>query len=323
MGWGDRFISHLFVTIYWDEVARSLRRAYPCLWKKRCVPDDISEKMTAVDGTGAELQDGIARIEFVDGAVVLKDQMKEYADRGHELDDVSFLDYFLETYHGKDLPDDGNDGVGNRPRSERVPYLEGSGRKGCRVVRQDGHETVPRFVGSWFPRDTPATREYYCANMLALLCPWRGLDDLKPDADETFADVFERFMACADDRVKNIIENAKYFHECSDGARLRKPSDMIPAGGGVLELEDRAPEDFSFDPDLSPLTMEDVAIARAGRWNPDDMMYGRGAMAVARGIGLFGDDVIEGCALPDVRRALVDDLVKFQAWNATLLKMTR
>jgi hypothetical protein len=31
MGWGDRFISHTFVPIYWDEVAGALRREFPGL----------------------------------------------------------------------------------------------------------------------------------------------------------------------------------------------------------------------------------------------------------------------------------------------------
>ncbi|KAK7000646.1 hypothetical protein R3P38DRAFT_2399866, partial [Favolaschia claudopus] len=261
------------------------------------------------------------RVQFVDGAVVLKDQMKEYADRGHELDDMSFLDYFLHTYDGKDLPADDDTGV--KPRSERIPYLESSGRKGCRVVRQNGHETVPRFVGTWFPRDTPATREYYCANMLALLCPWRGLDDLKPTEDESFSQVFERFLECADENVKRVIDNAKYFHECSDSARVRKPSDMTPASGAILDVEDQQPDEFTFDFTLPELTLHDIALARASRWDPQDVLYGQGAMAVARGIGLFCEDEVEGCQLPDVRRALVDDLVKFRAWNDTLVKMTR
>lgn len=35
MGWGDRFISHNFVPIYWDEVAGALRRTFPGLEKTK------------------------------------------------------------------------------------------------------------------------------------------------------------------------------------------------------------------------------------------------------------------------------------------------
>jgi hypothetical protein len=35
MGWGDRFISHNFVPIYWDEVAGALRRQFPGLEKNK------------------------------------------------------------------------------------------------------------------------------------------------------------------------------------------------------------------------------------------------------------------------------------------------
>ena len=37
MGWGDRYISHNFVTIYWDSVVITLLKAYPGLKKKRFV----------------------------------------------------------------------------------------------------------------------------------------------------------------------------------------------------------------------------------------------------------------------------------------------
>ena len=35
MGWGDRFISHFFVTIYWSAVARQIKNAYPQMCYKR------------------------------------------------------------------------------------------------------------------------------------------------------------------------------------------------------------------------------------------------------------------------------------------------
>ena len=37
MGWGDHYISHNFVMIYWDSVVFTLLMAYPGLKKKRFV----------------------------------------------------------------------------------------------------------------------------------------------------------------------------------------------------------------------------------------------------------------------------------------------
>jgi hypothetical protein len=37
MGWGDRFISHFFVTIYWNSVIAIIKMKYPQMQVKRCV----------------------------------------------------------------------------------------------------------------------------------------------------------------------------------------------------------------------------------------------------------------------------------------------
>lgn len=35
MAWGDRFISHYFVDIYWNSVLSLIKRTFPAIWKKR------------------------------------------------------------------------------------------------------------------------------------------------------------------------------------------------------------------------------------------------------------------------------------------------
>jgi hypothetical protein len=74
----------------------------------------------------------------------LRDQLKDYAERGTELEESNFLDFHLNTYP------DRNDRTS--PTSQRVPYIQGSGREGkSRVVKKIGHETMPNFIGQWFP----------------------------------------------------------------------------------------------------------------------------------------------------------------------------
>ena len=57
---------------------------------------------------------------------------------------------------------------------------EDTGLTGHCIVRTEGHETMPQFVGSWFPRnDVKETYLLYYACMLALLSPWNKLQDIK------------------------------------------------------------------------------------------------------------------------------------------------
>jgi hypothetical protein len=128
----------------------------------------------------------------------MKDQVREYIDRGDALEHCSYLHYFLDTY---DAPPSRqrrrSTGVG-RPLNKRIPYREGSNRQShCRIVRSPGHETMPYFPGQWFPKkDDENTNGLFEASMLALLKPWRSLLDLK-SSHETFRDAFDAFVAHA------------------------------------------------------------------------------------------------------------------------------
>ncbi|TFK80707.1 hypothetical protein K466DRAFT_503419, partial [Polyporus arcularius HHB13444] len=81
---------------------------------------------------------------------------------------------------------------GRRP-NERVRYGETHPKYGTkqRIVRTKGHNTLPNFIGRYFPRrDDPDIHSFYCASMLALLKPWRDLAaDLKAPS-ETWSEAF-------------------------------------------------------------------------------------------------------------------------------------
>ncbi len=177
-------------------------------------------------------------IEFVGGEVKLKDQLREYSDRGDALENLSFMDFFSETYDG-DYPK----GTG---RSQHVPYKEGTGHgKRCRVIRRRGHETIVQFVGTWFPRrDRPDRHEYYCAFMLALLKLWRSMKDLKSDR-EYFADAWRTFSMNLTAKQIDIVDNIQYFHEASDHAHTSKRSTV---DGALLNITgDPLPEQCEQD----------------------------------------------------------------------------
>ncbi|KAG2741371.1 hypothetical protein P692DRAFT_20752861, partial [Suillus brevipes Sb2] len=101
-----------------------------------------------------------------------------------------------------------------------VPYKQDSHHAGhVRVIRTEGHETMPHFPGNWFP---PASdeehHEFHCASMLALLKPWRDITDIKKPSD-SFSSTFENFVSHAPEIVTRIITNIQYFHDCADKAK--------------------------------------------------------------------------------------------------------
>ena len=79
-------------------------------------------------------------LEVVNRVLELRDQMQDYAERGEELEDDNFFDFFLNTYEGKPAKDHSSDMASKRgrPQNLQVHYLGGSDRakkrKTCRVV---------------------------------------------------------------------------------------------------------------------------------------------------------------------------------------------
>ncbi|KAF7296369.1 ATP-dependent DNA helicase [Mycena chlorophos] len=149
------------------------------------------------------------------GQFVLKDQLKQYQDRGHALDDMSFYDFFRLTYDGEMLEERAvtNTPARGRPRSVRVPYLPEANRSGCRVIRGEQHETNLHFIGRWFPRaNDPIVAEYYSAQMLLLLSPWCSLCDLKGN-HLSFQAALTAFKSQATAHHLRILDNIQYFYQ--------------------------------------------------------------------------------------------------------------
>ena len=159
-------------------------------------------------------------LESVNGQIQIKDRAREYVDRGDQLENWSFLSFFLDTYDGS--PAKNSDHPLGRPPNTRIAYREGTGRDGhCRVMRSPGHETMPYFPGRWFPKQDPEdSNGLFEASMLALLKPWRSLTDLKRP-EQTFQEAFNDFICEASSETCRIIKNVQFFHECSEHANQR------------------------------------------------------------------------------------------------------
>lgn len=164
-----------------------------------------------------------------------KSQYVDYQLRGGELSSCNVIDYFVNTYEedlkrqpsGQSGPAnlDNTSDVHRRPgrhMNPRVRYLPLHPKHDSkqRVIQTSGHNTLPNFIGRYFPRrDDPDIYPFYCASMLMLLKPWRNIDrDLKTPS-ESWAAAFKVFIAEAPKKVLDIISGIQYFHECSAAAR--------------------------------------------------------------------------------------------------------
>src|ERR1700678_3854644 len=80
--------------------------------------------------------------------------------RGEEMTSISLLDFMLDMYDAKAEQNNALDDEGMNRRqpgrvpNQRVPYRVGFKDPGrCRVFQTAGHETLPHFLGGWFPRN--------------------------------------------------------------------------------------------------------------------------------------------------------------------------
>ncbi|KAK0436979.1 uncharacterized protein EV420DRAFT_1487302 [Desarmillaria tabescens] len=232
-------------------------------------------------------------IEFVGREVRLKDQLREYSDRGDALEHVAFMDFFSKTYDGEP------------PKGK---------------------------TGTWFPRSNRHDcREYYCASMLALFMPWRSMKDLKNEG-EHFEDAWHRFSVNLTPKQVDAIKNIQYFHEASDhahrdksstasGALLNLDNEQCPSQddsilwGGEGELEGGYGH--------SEYTEADIKIAETLRHPMREVQFRINAMERAVDCGIFNMPTVY-TALPAVAPiADADDILQFWEWNKLLKSITR
>jgi hypothetical protein len=330
MGWGDRYESHHYIGISADAIIRALKERFPGL-RSPTVPVDT------------QMSDGVDErphiITMVSGVITLKDQLHEYMYRGEEMGGMSLITFVLETYDAKAEQSDVDQGVSDdtarrtcgRPPNRRVSYRQGFTRIGrCRVYRTAGYETLPHFMGGWFPRnDRPRERELYCASILALLKPWTNLSELKTD-NETFEQVFDSFIDSAPKKTLDIIENIQYYYECYDGAKRRRElqDTGYETGRGVDYEEDGCREDLTTDTLVFPsevieVTDEDIEMAYNSRGAMRERLYAEVALNTALDCGVFSEFLPHSVFLPSAEKALTEDLKTFRAWEEQLKAICR
>lgn len=270
------------------------------------------------------LNQDTVRLEVVDNQLVLRDQLKQYASRGPKLADMSFFIFFIETYEESNTRTKaGNDDIEEvhrgRPRSERVPYIVGSGReKLCRVIRQAGHETLPQIIGRWVPsKDDKDQSELYAASILLLLKPWQTLHQLKTET-ENFGSSLSRFLQSASPFTQDILANFQYYHDCATAANKTPeyPDTANVVDVGYHEDESSQADNVAVVPHLSE---EDVAAALENRWPVRETRHGETAMAIAEDVGIFPEDPSDTVFLGPKQVADQERMAMYHQWE-TLVK---
>ena len=107
------------------------------------------------------MQADYIHITITDGQLALRDQLKEYMDRGELLMGYSFLEYFINTYDTDDSGGKANmehkEGGYGHPCNERVAYKEGCSRDNqCQIICWDTRLCLT-LLGSSFPETMTAS----------------------------------------------------------------------------------------------------------------------------------------------------------------------
>lgn len=268
----------------------------------------------------------VALLEKVEGQFLLKDQCREYMDRGDALEHWSYLDYFLGTYDGKILKEKIST-CGRRPNM-RVPYRKNGTRSGqCRVMCTSGHETMPYFPGPWFSKcDDNDENGLFQASMLALLKPWRSVHDLKR-ADESFCDAFDTFVLHASPASVSIIENVQFYHECADSAKDRyadthddsdPPDSNTDVNDDAEEIIPEFVEDDCSDAIQTLISDKDVENAIDRPFSARELLNADVAIAIGHESGAFIDEEFMLTSNHPAYPATVEDLERFDAWEVAV-----
>ena len=272
----------------------------------------------------------IVTIMVVDGALSIRDDLKEYADRGSQLHHMNLLEFFLDTYETDAVPLSTSN-RGRKP-SERVPYMEGTGHgQKCRVIRRDGHETMPNFIGDWFPRnDLEEVSNIYYASMLALLRPWRDIGDLKMQT-ETFKEAFDAFVAVTDDRTADILANIQYQHECSNSAAKKRARERETIN--IVGVLDHEQIETVCDDELNTInhngmavqwTQKDVEHLIASKFSLDDKLYAEVALNIAMDHRIFDEDGAKSTLWQQVAQpASNEQMVQYQTLERLVKNVTK
>ena len=263
-----------------------------------------------------------------------RSQIEDYGKRGKELESYSLLEFIMNTYEEKVPQTDeslsSNLSTRGRPRNERSYYLESHPKHSTwrRVIRTAGHNILPDIVGPFFPRhDDPSTEDLYFASVLALLQPWRHLEEIKEV--DSFRAAYEAFVAEASQSDLRVIAGIKYYYECKSAAEASDAQDMErPLDHDKDTMEDDLSILHCEDEDIMEsntveihLTEDDLKAYEKSRKNAREEDHASSAVIIAKSKNIFADEssnwnVDE--SISNVHIAHGDDHLKLEHWKESM-----
>jgi len=268
------------------------------------------------------------------GKIYTKSQVTDYVCRGEDLKTFNMLRFFVNTWEDdvrkegrqpESLDSDMTDQhrrPGRRP-NQRVPHLSDhpNHSKKVRVMRSSGHNTLPNFIGRYFPRrDDPTIYTFYCACMLMLLKPWRDVIDLKSSV-QTWEEAFKDFVSTAPKKELDVMTGIQYFYECESAAQQSPENDAdIPSSG---EPRRHRPNDVEYEPgedipDLDEFFSEAGLASLIASQTPfREESHGRIAVELAKQARIFSEDnstwtVQQDHALANATGADISNLISWK-----------
>ncbi|GJJ10016.1 hypothetical protein Clacol_004242 [Clathrus columnatus] len=240
MGWGDVKIDKLTPTLIINDTSFNSTHIETSEQQRG---EDVTEHDTVND---SEVMTGEMMTLQVtpEGNLFCIDQVTDYQYRGHELENYSVLDFFVDTYEGIGSTKSKNnnmvvveDTIGEdrplrgRPQNERIRYMDAHPKANdkCRVLRSKSHRNLPNLVGSHLPRkDDASLHEFYCASVMVLLKPWRNINNIK-ESNQTWQQSFEKWLVDSPDldRCRFILSGIQYYHECQTSANEHQNKDNV------------------------------------------------------------------------------------------------
>lgn len=164
-----------------------------------------------------------------DGHLYMKSQVQDCALRllrGDVFEDMNFLDFTVETYevrkdNKKEDEEDHTSRVG-RTRNARGCYLSNhpKAHSHIQIQRSEDHNYLPNVVGPWFPRRDRVDEDFYYAAILALLRPWRDLQELRREG-ETWKEEGLSFLQKATEKELDVVAGMQYYYDCKSKAHSR------------------------------------------------------------------------------------------------------
>ncbi|KAF8827304.1 hypothetical protein HHX47_DHR5000760 [Lentinula edodes] len=326
MGWGDRYISHFFVPMYLDGLLAALRQTFVALQSKKWI------RITNMDGTPGAVEarwDSVSEAESVrltseSGKISIQNQLSVYGYRGEMLGGYNLLSFFCDTYeqhHGHATAAEASSEAGSSRASPRHRYLDNYCPKHACIVRQRGDETMPQFVGRWFPRnDREEDQLLYRLMLLAVLKPWRKLPDIV-EGFQTVDEAWKCFLQESHGAHDAFLENVQYFYHCSDQSSLRCEKEYSTYQGPLEEHENEAnnnPADVLDEAlpavvaDLDWSEAEIIAAQEAEKGQ--NQRFGDTAMEHAYDAGVFNREYEQDPTAILARRCSALDKVQYAEW---------